>query len=71
MRRHLDLIRRKELLELALDKMESLKKLDTLERRKSSGSGGARQASQLTAAGNNKDRGETLELILTSCFSCS
>ncbi|KAI9753107.1 MAG: dynamin-like GTPase mgm1, partial [Lichina confinis] len=37
-RRHLDLIRRKDLLELALDKMESLKRLDTLERR--SGAGG-------------------------------
>ncbi|KAI9887241.1 MAG: dynamin-like GTPase mgm1 [Watsoniomyces obsoletus] len=42
-RRHLDLIRRKELLELALEKMESLKKLDTLERR-GGGSSSSRQS---------------------------
>lgn len=35
MRRHLEVIRRKELLELALEKMESLKRLDGLEKRSS------------------------------------
>ena len=33
MRRHLDVIKRKEMLEVVLERMESLRKLDGLERR--------------------------------------
>ncbi len=51
-RRHLDVIRRKEMLELVLDKMESLRQLDGRE-------GGARfSASASQAASAAKDRGK-------------
>ena len=52
-RRHLDLIRRKELLELALDKMESLKRLDTLERRSGAGGRGGEGGSRLSSSSSS------------------
>ena len=50
-RRHLDVIRRKELLELVLDKMESLRQI---EGGTGSGSGSSRERS---IAGKEKERG--------------
>ncbi|KAI9829556.1 MAG: dynamin-like GTPase mgm1 [Phylliscum demangeonii] len=53
-RRHLDVIRRKELLELVLQKMESIRSLDGLERR--SAPPAANQAKSQTAASAAKQR---------------
>ena len=55
-RRHLDLIRRKELLELALDKIESLKNLDPLDRRPT-------KISSQVSASSSKDRNQRWNLF--------